>query len=137
MGFETISFSVAVRLTRPGPESWLLVHNRPEQAKRALERIRGNSLAPEYLQEEFVEMARGIDEEKELASSSSVLDIFKGTDRRRTIICLGTILSHAGAGLWLIIGYGVCSMSTFCGQVYGPLPNTLSISICLRGNLQG
>ncbi|KIW56339.1 hypothetical protein PV05_05005 [Exophiala xenobiotica] len=98
------------------PESprWLLVHNRPEQAKRALERIRGNSLAPEYLQEEFVEMARGIDEEKELASSSSVLDIFKGTDRRRTIICLGTILSHAGAGLWLIIGYG-----TFFFQIAG------------------
>ncbi|EHY55066.1 hypothetical protein HRR83_005679 [Exophiala dermatitidis] len=98
------------------PESprWLLVHNRPEQAKRALERIRGNSLAPEFLHEEFIEMQRGIEEEKELASSASVFDIFKGTDLRRTIICFGTILSHAGAGLWLIIGYG-----TFFFQIAG------------------
>ncbi|KAJ9647665.1 hypothetical protein H2204_000295 [Knufia peltigerae] len=98
------------------PESprWLLVHNKPEQAKRALERLRGNSLQPEFLEEEYLEMARGIEEEKELASSSSVFDIFKGTDLRRTIICFGTILSHAGAGLWLIIGYG-----TFFFQIAG------------------
>lgn len=83
------------------------MHNKPEQARRSLERLRGNSLQPEFLEEEYLEMARGIEEEKELSSSSSVFDIFKGTDLRRTIICFGTILSHAGAGLWLIIGYGV------------------------------
>ncbi|KIW87473.1 uncharacterized protein Z519_11796 [Cladophialophora bantiana CBS 173.52] len=98
------------------PESprWLLVHNKPEQAERALERLRGNSLAPEFLREEYVEMARGIEEEKELASSASYLDIFKGTNLRRTIICWGTIMSHSGAGLWLIIGYG-----TFFFQIAG------------------
>jgi hypothetical protein len=71
-------------------------------------------LAPEFLNEEYVEMARGIEEEKELASSASYFDIFKGSDRRRTIICLGTVMSHSGAGLWLIIGYG-----TFFFQIAG------------------
>lgn len=86
---------------------WLLVHNRPDEAKRALQIIRGTSLTPEYFEEEFVEMTRGIEEEKELASAGSFYDMFKGTDLRRSIICFGTILSHAAAGLWLIIGYGV------------------------------
>lgn len=54
-----------------------------------------------------MEMSRGIEEEKELASAGAFYDMFKGTDLRRTIICFGTILSHAAAGLWLIIGYGV------------------------------
>ncbi|KAJ9613280.1 hypothetical protein H2200_003222 [Cladophialophora chaetospira] len=98
------------------PESprWLLLHNKPEQAKRALERLRGNSLAPEFLNEEYAEMVRGIEEEKELASAATYFDMFKGTDLRRTIICLGTIMSHSGAGLWLIIGYG-----TFFFQIAG------------------
>ncbi|ETI20925.1 hypothetical protein G647_07268 [Cladophialophora carrionii CBS 160.54] len=98
------------------PESprWLLFHNRPEQARRALDRLRGSSLTPEFLNEEYVEMARGIEEEKELASSASYLDMFKGSDRRRTIICLGTVMSHSAAGLWLIIGYG-----TFFFQIAG------------------
>jgi len=76
-----------------------------------LQFIRGNSLTTEYFEEEFVEMNRGIEEEKELASAGSFYDMFKGSDLRRTIICFGTILSHAAAGLWLIIGYGVKSFT--------------------------
>lgn len=90
------------------PESprWLLVQNRPEQAKIALKKLRGNSLSPEMLDEEFVEMERGISEEQELASSSSVLDMFKGTNIRRTIISVGVVVSHAATGLWFILSFG-------------------------------
>jgi MFS family permease len=89
------------------PESprWLLVHNRPADAKRALESMRGGSLSPEVL-EEFVEMQRGIEEEKELTSSASLLDMFKGTDLRRTLLCVGAIVSHAASGIWFTISYG-------------------------------
>ena len=98
------------------PESprWLLLHNRPAEAWRALERLRGESLSPELLNEEFIEMQRGIEEEKELASATSVLDMFKGTDLRRTILSAGAIASHAASGVWFTISY-----STFFYQMAG------------------
>lgn len=92
------------------PESprWLLVHNKTEEARKALKVLRGASLSPEYLDEEFIEMKRGIDEEKELASSGGAFfDMFKGTELRRTLLCFGVILSHSSSGVWLIISYGV------------------------------
>ena len=90
------------------PESprWYLLRNRPEDAKIALKKLRGDSLSPEMLQEEFIEMQRGIAEEQELASSAMVLDMFKGVDLRRTIICVGVIVCHAATGLWFILSFG-------------------------------
>lgn len=98
------------------PESprWLLLHNKPDQARKSLESLRGNSLTPELLNEEFIEMQRGIEQEKELASSTSALDMFKGTDRRRTILAAGAIASHAASGVWFTISY-----STFFYQQAG------------------
>jgi sugar porter (SP) family MFS transporter len=90
------------------PESprWLLLLNRPAEARKSLERMRGGSLTKELLDEEFVEMQRGIEEEKELSSSASIKDMFKGTDLRRTLLCVLAIASHAASGIWFIISYG-------------------------------
>jgi len=90
------------------PESprWLLLRNRPAEARKSLERMRGGSLTEELLDEEFVEMQRGIEEEKELSSSASIKDMFKGADLRRTLLCVLAIASHAASGIWFIISYG-------------------------------
>ncbi|KAL6241888.1 hypothetical protein RBB50_011133 [Rhinocladiella similis] len=98
------------------PESprWLLLHNKTVEARKALQQLRGTSLSPELLDEEFIEMQRGIEQEKELASTTSVLDIFRGTDLRRTILSAGAIASHAASGVWFTISYG-----TFFYQMAG------------------
>ena len=90
------------------PESprWLLVKNRPQEARHALKKLRGTSLTDEMFEEEFIEMERGIAREQELASTVSSLDMFKGTNLRRTIISVGAVVLHAATGLWFILSYG-------------------------------
>ncbi|KAI1343531.1 general substrate transporter [Xylariaceae sp. FL0016] len=90
------------------PESprWLLLHDRPKEAEQALATLRGHSLAPEFFQEELVEIIRGVEQEKAAASSTSLIDIFKGTNLRRTLICLMVTLSHASSGMFVFISYG-------------------------------
>ncbi|KAM7203025.1 General substrate transporter [Rhypophila sp. PSN 637] len=89
------------------PESprWLLVKNRVEKAEESLRRLRGKTLKEEFLVEEFVEMQKGIEEEKTVAEGAAFWDMFRGSNLRRTIITLGVVVSHSSSGLWLFIAY--------------------------------
>ena len=71
------------------PESpwWLIRHGRKEQALKSVRRL-GRGVTKED-QETFAMMERTVEIELEHGGSPSLLDLFKGTDLRRTIItCL-------------------------------------------------
>ncbi|KAI1472195.1 general substrate transporter [Daldinia caldariorum] len=76
------------------------------QAERSLIYLRGNSLEPEFLQEEFVEIIRGVEEEKSNATGSRTVDIFQGANLRRTMLCVAVAVSRASSGVWVFLSYG-------------------------------
>lgn len=108
------------------PESprWLLHHSREAQARKSLERLRGDDADNTSLEIEWTEMLRGVKEEQEMAKSVGFLDMFRGlciisnggtisllikiligTDLRRTILCYCMTVSQSASGLWFLIGY--------------------------------
>ncbi|KAI0195435.1 general substrate transporter [Astrocystis sublimbata] len=113
------------------PESprYLLYRGDEEAARKSLEALRGDSLPLEELELEWVEMVRGIEEEKRTAKTVGALDMFKGvrpltmanlrvsadnptgTELRRTLLCYGVIATQTGAGSWFVISYSTYFMT--------------------------
>ncbi|KAK3367294.1 general substrate transporter [Lasiosphaeria ovina] len=95
------------------PESprYLIAAGRLQAGRRALDRLRGTSLTADELELEYVEIVKGIEEEKRVAGTVGPLDIFRGTDRRRTLLSLGTAAADSGAsGAWFLIPYSTYFM---------------------------
>ncbi|KAI2619537.1 general substrate transporter [Hypomontagnella submonticulosa] len=94
------------------PESprYLLYNGKTEEARKALQSLRGDSLSPEAFELEWVEMVKGIEEEKQAANTIGPLDMFKGTELRRTLLCFGVIATQTGAGSWFVISYATYFM---------------------------
>lgn len=69
------------------PESprYLLYRGDAEAARKALQTLRGESLPPEEFEVEWVEMVKGIEEEKRMAERIGALDMFKGAHARLTL----------------------------------------------------
>lgn len=57
---------------------YLLYRGNEAAARKALDVLRGDALKPEELELEWVEMAKGIEEEKRMVHTVGPLDMFRG-----------------------------------------------------------
>jgi SP family general alpha glucoside:H+ symporter-like MFS transporter len=84
-----------IHLLRPRESWWLTRKGRTDEALRSLQRL-GNS--SENHREKLATIERTVKIEAKLGGSPTLLDLFKGTDRRRTIITCSMYASQNFAG---------------------------------------
>ncbi|KAH8898375.1 general substrate transporter [Thozetella sp. PMI_491] len=94
------------------PESprYLVEKGRLHEARKSLETLRGNSLSPEDLELEWTQILKGIEEEKRLAETMGPLDIFRGSNLRRTLLCYGMAAASVASGLGFVTSYAAYFM---------------------------
>jgi MFS transporter, SP family, general alpha glucoside:H+ symporter len=75
---------------------WLARKGRKAEAQKALERLGdGNAL---HTQQALAVIERTIEIEESHGTKARIVDLFKGTDLRRTLICCGAYASQNFAG---------------------------------------
>ncbi|KAL6247002.1 hypothetical protein RBB50_006309 [Rhinocladiella similis] len=89
------------------PESprYLVTQDQSEKAKTNLRKIRGPSYTDAEVEEEIEETIKFTALEKELDASTSYLDCFRGTDRRRTLIAVMMMVGQQFMGVAFLAGY--------------------------------
>lgn len=89
------------------PESprWLVQHGKFEQARKSLLWLRPDK---ESIEKELKEMELGIEAEHQSTQGVAVLDMFRGVDRRRTILAVGAVSVQAACGVMFMLGSSPC-----------------------------
>jgi hypothetical protein len=104
------------------PESprWLLTHGRPDEAMKSLRFFRKGAYDEIALQQEYEEMQHIAEREAEHSRDWTLFfELFKGTNLRRTIICVGTGTANAGVGAMFILAFGTYFFQTV--SVHSPI----------------
>ena len=91
----------------PETPRWLIDHDRHDEARAALVRLRASSTNRHVLDAELNEMREGIDNERHLSNSSSrLVEMFTGTNRRRSALAICLVVSLSATGNLFFIVYG-------------------------------
>ena len=90
------------------PESprWLIEHNKPEQAKKALSKLRHKDTTPQILEAELQEIKAAFEMEQTMTQGVAILDCFRKTNLRRTLLSLALMTCLTGSGSIFILVYG-------------------------------
>jgi len=106
MGVPAITFCLA-QLCPESPR-WLITRGKDEEARKALIRLRGSAYTSTEIAEEFAAMQAHHEAESMAGKDKPrFMDMFKGTDRRRTVLSLCAVAMHAGSGSQFLINYGI------------------------------
>ncbi|KAI1608308.1 general substrate transporter [Exophiala viscosa] len=98
----------------PETPRWLVEHNKVEKARKALVRLRNKATSPQLIEAELQEIVTAFETEKSLTQGSALLDCFRKTNLRRTLLALGLMTCLTGSGGVFILSYG-----TYFFQVAG------------------
>ncbi|EEU33692.1 uncharacterized protein NECHADRAFT_56243 [Fusarium vanettenii 77-13-4] len=115
--YASLSFPVillVVTFFLPESPRWLLSIDRTEDACNSLRRLRGKEYPETLIQQDINDIKSHITLERQLEASASYLNLFQGTDLRRTSIVLLVLLFQILSGITFISVYG-----TFFFQVSG------------------
>lgn len=102
-------FPVIISLALPFmPETprWLVEHNKPEAAKKALARLRHQDTSPAVLEAELRDIQEAFEAEKALTQGVALFDCFRKTNLRRTLLSVALMTCLTGSGAVFILVYG-------------------------------
>ncbi|OQV09313.1 hypothetical protein CLAIMM_13447 [Cladophialophora immunda] len=91
----------------PETPRWLVEHNRRDQAKKALARLRHKNTSPQSLEAEMQEMVLSFEaEQSSLGGKVAVFDCFRKTNLRRTLLSVALMSCLTGSGAVFVLVYG-------------------------------
>ena len=90
----------------PETPRWLVEHNKPEQARKALTRLRHKDTSPQLLEAELQEIVTSFEVETSMTGNIALLDLFRKTNLRRTVLSVLLMTCLTGSGAVFVLVYG-------------------------------
>jgi SP family sugar:H+ symporter-like MFS transporter len=98
--------SVAIIFLPESPR-WLAQVGKFEQARESLLKLRPKNMEPTAVDDELHDIKVGLEIEREISQSVSVLDMFRNPiDRRRTLLSVGAVALQGASGAMFMLIYG-------------------------------